>query len=1631
MLIGFILMIVTNSNYSFYNLRKFMLNLSLKIFLYILFIPILDLSLVVICFEANNPYFTGVTCDVTQNLSPFILSVTIFVLAIFICVFINLYYNDSYFLSNSFYSRMSCGYEIYMTLNIIVYAILLSQAKYIGKIVFLVYNLIVSLIFLYFFFDKYLFYNKLSNTIAGIFHVLYAWTAVFSLIFAYLSIKEEGVVYIIGCAMFVYLYLNLKRRLEDKIILDNPFHKIKNKYHLMFYLKSLVDRIHSLEFNIEAKAELIGIIQLHEKECPSSDCLTKHKNKKIYVPFLEEWSKRDKPEINDKVFLLNFILVMMNFFISQCYYSPEMLINLSLYYLQVIGNYCQAIYYYRKVKEMKLSYQENFSFIRLKFKISRALLEKNKSCEDGSANLEDINCSIYYKYEDLSQKFYDEINNDVSLSVEFWRSFKTNIVTNRPLDFNKVFSLTDKIRMTKNKVEKIWSELYAIYTGVNDLFTVYENYVEQINDDDMLRRELEAMKSKNLNSSDRLQTNYYNMLLSKETGIIIASGEKNKEGLIERTNIEIDRIFNYKAEELKGMNISILQPKIFQKSHKSFMQRYYETGEKRIVDKSIYAYGKDKDNSLIPLQFVVKIFPILNDSVYYCGLVIRQNLDDLILLDSNFIIQGISKKLLTKINLDHKHLFSDLDIPFYVICKKFINFYKNSFKKNQKDTNKKNKQHWKKSPHLNVENSNNENLIEIVGLQKSETKAADDEATNNLHEDVDIINENVELEFEIKIPAFLKDFANGMGGRDNRSEFIFSKGDTVETTEKDNENTSEYYEENENLVDDSQTSINKSSTRKENKKSNFNKESDEDKEFDIRLEKYRTYFESNKFYELEDYIEKNNLERNDMKEYKFIFTFDVYRFGQGQVGYVIRCIDNKLEYDEGSQSEASQIIGEKLKQVENQKSRVISLKTLNEVTIEEKQHLLEKQSEYPQLCVEDREFSKLQSDLKQEISNTSKVFGFKREDTQIDDENSSQSSQSGFNNDIANKSRIEEIRSNLMKNVANFHLLKWIKSIFYIIILNTAAFCAVYLLVFNVIYDDVNTISSLSIGLFQSTIWMSNIISSLISMRTMYQLDNKNSPVEFNTYVQNDDIYFENLRGMSLNWYNNISTIFAPIEEKIDIYFDYSNSTNLFWQSENVNYAFNSIITDKESFPLALAQILSNVNQLTKNPFFTLAANITNSPGYTIDAKNLITYSGFICIENAIMNLLPTQIAILQTAPSLFKQYNTGNYRYIYIILASYTASIMLFVFIYAFLLYLTNKNMEEGLEKVSKIHMDKIDDTLKKIETFDEKCLVKFRHKENTLKTFGGDSLQDSKNDNSQVNQKEKFQGFSMGKKYKSLRILTPSYLQIPLIILILICILLPIYFVSVSMINSCNQILQVQNFIFGQLLTASTSTVYIKCMMSQCQLVNNIDYTSQLFDSSQIENMVADINNFPALSDFYSNKFLLNACAVIYDSSTTQYTNCMNDSVIKSANNTDSLLKLVNETVSTIIKDQEMNSGKKYTLRNGMQELFSNPFLFETNYFYQMEYIFYNYIAPVSDSFATVVSNSLTDYLNTEKIIIIMMICIFAVTIVLFSLYIIFVFTKNLIHLLSVARCILKIIPSGVINNTPELKTWIENKY
>ena len=949
-IIHFLLSILVVSKISFYSYNNMIINYYIKIFLYIVYIPICDICFSGFCLSTAefNPNFKNVTCESQNDLIAIIVIILFVIISVCIYIFINIYYSDSFYLTNSYFAKMSCNYDIYWGINCPIISLLLVQANFLSKEVFLIYNLIASILLFSYYITHYLYYDKNINVYAGIFHILYAWTSIYSIIFAYINFKEKGIIYILTSIIVSFFYFNIKNRIESKIFLDTPFYKISNKYYLTYYFRSLIDIINNAEENSEDKSFLSGIIRMHEVECPNPNCLTKQKDKNIYLPLTNTWNDKNKKEEEDEVFLKNFVVIVLQYFLFSHECSVDMYLNLSLYFLKVLGNYCQAIYYYKKVRELKLSLREEFSFIRLSLQISKTLSEKLKPPNEQCPELENLDVSMYYKYDALSHCFLDEINNDVNLSLEFWKAFRAPFKdANKKIDFNKIFELTDKIAKTKKNVENMWNKLLQIYGGVNDFFELYAEYVEQINDDDLKKRDLESLRRKNDNFGDHMNNNFYQVLFNKDTGIIIANGDKGSEGVIELSNKEIENIFKYKSFDLKGMNVSSLMPKIFAKEHSQYIEDYVKVGEKKHIDKSEFiSFGKDKNNSIIKLKLSLKLFPILNDRIYFVCLILKENIDDIIFLDDKFNIQGMSLKLMKILNINNQNLFQENEIPFYVICRKFVNFYSIFFQ-------------GKKKGEISEK--------QLYTIEEESSKGKEEEKKNDnkknekedIHENIEI-NENVELEYEIKLPQFLIDYSEKTNKKEEKSIIQII---SAPTESEDPNDIIEEFDENDLLMNEDKDKINKDKetptptpagetsipegniisesfeddfeiTNAEIK-FGFNKQSEEEKLYNAKIQQYKTFFNEGKINELEELID--NCDKNSSSvEYKFNFTFDKYRYGNKQISYIVRCIDNKNDIGK-SQEESAGDLDQRTAKIKKEKAEAI--KPYFEILEEEKNEI--------------------------------------------------------------------------------------------------------------------------------------------------------------------------------------------------------------------------------------------------------------------------------------------------------------------------------------------------------------------------------------------------------------------------------------------------------------------------------------------------------------------------------------------------------------------------------------------------------------------------------------------------------------------------------------------------------------------
>jgi PAS domain S-box-containing protein len=79
----------------------------------------------------------------------------------------------------------------------------------------------------------------------------------------------------------------------------------------------------------------------------------------------------------------------------------------------------------------------------------------------------------------------------------------------------------------------------------------------------------------------------------------------NARGIVEDFNPAAEKMFGYSASEVLGNNVKMLMPSSWQGKHDGFLTRYQETGEKKVIGKSVEVEGRRKNGDVFPLLLSV------------------------------------------------------------------------------------------------------------------------------------------------------------------------------------------------------------------------------------------------------------------------------------------------------------------------------------------------------------------------------------------------------------------------------------------------------------------------------------------------------------------------------------------------------------------------------------------------------------------------------------------------------------------------------------------------------------------------------------------------------------------------------------------------------------------------------------------------------------------------------------------------------------------------------------------------------------------------------------------------------------------------------------------------------------------
>lgn len=1650
------------------NYIKFNINITnfiIKIFMFYLYTISLDISFSQMCFgkkEKNSNFEEDIECF-GKNKYMIIIPILTIIISFLNHQIFRIYYYESFIISNFFFAKINSYYDIFMEFNYFINSILLTQATFLHRRFFLYYNLIFSIFIFIYYFRNYIYYNSYMNLFTGIFHIIYIITTLFSIFSFYIDFDEKGLVYIIACIIAGFIYYKIKIIREKKIIYDISINKINNTNYILVYIKTLTDLLIKYEDKNETKGLIAGILNQLIKESPNKICDELIKDK-MYIPLTNEWRDIKNEKITDKVFIKYFIIIIYNYFLISQNFCPEIYLNLSHYYLNIIGNYCKAMYYCQKLFEFNLNSQQEFAFYRLKSEITKALTKKYKESNEINISLENVNVSTYYQYENLRENLLEEINDDIELSLKFWKLFKEmHKNVEFKLNFNEVFKISEKIQIKKNNIEKIFNNLMKEYSGINDYFELYNEYIVQINDDDIKKRELDSFKKNIINKEEDFNNNYYSILFDKETGIIIVSKDKGTEGIIKHYNKRIEKIFKYSDQELKEKNINILMPKIIEKKHSYFMENYFKTGFNKYIEKKEFkTFAKAKNNSIFQIRLALKLLPYLNYNVIFVGMIIKENINDIIFVDENFIIQGMCDKLKENLNINNDYIFQYNEIPFYLICKKFINFYKMFLSNKKKESENNNN---KQMNELIVKQTNttekDNNKIIISSKRKGETteeenikKEEKDNLINKQFQENIEINENFELEFEIQLPQFLINYSNKI----KQEKKAIHHKTMIKDESTDNED--DFFDDDE----DNELLLSNCSKQKMKKKKftptptggegqnfplnltilNLQQEklmlnrSEEEKIFYERMEKVDNLFKEEKYEDLEDLIDSYNKEPKLFAEYKFNFTFDKYIFGDNNISYIIRCIDNK-NIDGQSEEKSFDLEPNMIKYRKNKEQ---SIKPLYEITSEEREETIQYPKQFFKL-LENEKFRAVLEESKEEINKMSKIKG-NHKDNIIEHDNGSRSfSHSRYENDIIIKNKIGEIRSNLFQNMSEYYTVKYIQIVVFCILFTTIVFSlSFFFFIFN-LYNSLKEISLMNLNLFKASSKTIDLIGILISLKALILKKIENKNYEYLNYISNEiktnEDYYKEMTKIGSELYLELNNEYGYLNMFIPKYISEKDLIKFYWDNINITYLNDLYIRNNrignESFPNAIHQFLFNTISFLKKYNISDNIDINNN-------KDYFYYITFLIIENPYINIIPNLFIKLEKIPGIYSDYNNNQKKYIYLIIFIYISCQVIICLIYTLLIRSTNYSMSEIFKKLTKIKFDKIDETIKKIEKF----LTHLKNFREMLITDDDEEIKEINIEKKQNKRNSLYQrhsvrfnlmnksdisnnGFNTEQKnYYHLTILRNYFSHSIIFVCVLCAFIIPLYIYSINVINVINRLMLIINYIYGKLMNTSLTIVELKCYIIECQTRNHSLSYEHLRSNDNIQLFVKGIRNFKNIENFYDNKFMLNACeaAINKEKDRDKYNMCINDSVVNNANNTDNIMELLTSFIENLYKRDIMEKGNL----NGGKTYYRQMLFNDTNY-QQIEYLYFNYIFTVGQIFEDTVKSSLNDYIKYNKLLVVIILFVFCIAMIIYNIIYLSLFIPKLIYLINISRGIIKIIPTSVIIYTAELQSYIGNKY
>jgi len=95
----------------------------------------------------------------------------------------------------------------------------------------------------------------------------------------------------------------------------------------------------------------------------------------------------------------------------------------------------------------------------------------------------------------------------------------------------------------------------------------------------------------------------------------------DEEGIVNIWNLAAEKIFGYSENEIMGKSITAIIPEKYKKKHDEGLKHFLETGQPRIIGKSIEITGKTKEGNEIPIELALSFQKTENKKYSFTGII--------------------------------------------------------------------------------------------------------------------------------------------------------------------------------------------------------------------------------------------------------------------------------------------------------------------------------------------------------------------------------------------------------------------------------------------------------------------------------------------------------------------------------------------------------------------------------------------------------------------------------------------------------------------------------------------------------------------------------------------------------------------------------------------------------------------------------------------------------------------------------------------------------------------------------------------------------------------------------------------------------------------------------------------------